>query len=98
MLTIAQSKNTIVVAYRCWKILRGLSDGITLSFMRVVYTRCTIDANFGRLKQSFRKSEVDTMSDVVTDIDETCEAKVPLRYCMVLAKMVHISCRILKAH
>lgn len=78
---VGQNKNKTVIAYLCWRVLCGLSEELTLSFMRVGHTRCSVDAKFGRLKQSFRKSDVDSVADVVTAVAESCAANIPLRYC-----------------
>ena len=67
---VGQNKNKTVIAYLCWRVVCGLSEELTLSFMRVGHTRCSVDAKFGRLKQSFRKSDVDSVADVVTAVAE----------------------------
>ena len=78
---VGQNKNKTVMAYLCWRTITGLSDEMSLSFMRVGHTRCSVDAKFGRLKQSYRKSDVDTMDDVVRSVAESCAANIPLRFC-----------------
>ena len=42
-----QNKNKSVMAYFCWRIMAGLEDEITLSFMIVGHTRCSADGGFG---------------------------------------------------
>ena len=42
-----QNKSKSVMAYFCWRIMAGLEDEITLSFMIVGHTRCSVDGGFG---------------------------------------------------
>jgi len=63
-----------VIAYLVWRTMSGLSDNIELSFMRVGHTRCSVDGYFGLLKQRYRSSNVDTMDDVSSVIESSCEA------------------------
>ena len=77
---VGQNKNRSVIAYLSWRVLTGLSNEIELSFMRVGHTRCSVDAKFGRLKQSFRGMEVDTMVDVIKAVSSSCDANIPLRF------------------
>jgi len=70
---VGQNKNRTVMAYLCWRVIHGLSDEMSLAFMRVGHTRCSVDAKFGRLKQSY--------CDVVQAINSSCAANVPVRYC-----------------
>ena len=44
--------------------MTGLSDSITLSFMIVGHTKFTPDSCFGLLKQQFRRTHVETLSDI----------------------------------
>ena len=78
---VGQNKNRFVMAYLCWRVMHARSEKMQLSFMRVGHTRCSVDAKFGRLKQQFRQSEVDTMEDVVSAVDQSCEANTATRYC-----------------
>lgn len=75
---VGQNKNKSVLAYFAWRIMCGLSDDITLSFMRVGHTRCAVDGYFGLLKQQFRKSDVDTLEDVKFAVAASCKANVPV--------------------
>ncbi len=48
---VGQNKNKSVLAYFMWCTLVGLTEEITLPFMRVGHTRCMVDACFGLLKK-----------------------------------------------
>ena len=63
-----------------WHIMRGLHDSVELSFMRVGHTRCTVDAYFGRLKKTFRESDVDTMQQLCDVVNNSCQANVAKPY------------------
>ena len=77
---VGQNKNRSVIAYLAWRVLVGLSDELSLSFMRVGHTRCSVDGYFGLLKKSFRSNEVDSMADCVKMIDDSCGANEALRF------------------
>ena len=67
-----QNKNKTVLAYLAWRCATGLSDDITLSFMRVGHTRCAVDSYFGLIKQKWRNSENDTLDDVHLAVPSSC--------------------------
>lgn len=77
---VGQNKNKSVMAFICWYVMHGYAEEVIISFMRVGHTRCSVDAKFGRLKQQFRNSEVDSMDDVVSAVDSSCAANDALRY------------------
>ena len=60
-----QNKNKSVLAYLCWRVLCGLEDSISLSFMVVGHTRCAVDGGFGVAKKAFRASDTDTAPQLV---------------------------------
>ena len=47
---VGQNKNKTVLAYFMWCTIVGLSEEVTLSFMRVEHTQRVVDACFGLLK------------------------------------------------
>ena len=67
-----QNKNKTVLAYLAWRCATGLSDDITLSFMRVGHTRCAVDGYFGLIKQKWRSSDNDTLEDVDRAVSSSC--------------------------
>eukprot|EP00117_Sycon_ciliatum_P014441 scpid95674/ scgid14697/ len=76
-----QNKNRTVIAYLAWRTITGLNDSIDLMFMRVGHTRCFVDGGFGFLKQKYRKSDVDTVDQLVKVTDESVHFNKALRYC-----------------
>lgn len=66
---VGQNKNKSVLAYFMWRTLVGLSEEITLSFMRVGHTRCMVDACFGLLKKRYRSSDCDIMDHLKSTIE-----------------------------
>ena len=66
-----QDKNRTVVAYLSWRTIVGLNTDINLCFMRVGHTRCFVDGGFGFIKQRYRKSDVDTVAQLATVVDES---------------------------
>lgn len=45
------------MAQMSWRILAGLEDTITVSFMEVGHTRCAVDGGFGLAKKKYRASD-----------------------------------------
>ena len=68
---VGQNKNNMVVQYLAWRILAGLSETVELSFMLVGHTKFAPDRFFGLFKRLFRRSLVDTMTDVVRVVKES---------------------------
>ena len=60
-----QNKNRHVVGYFAWRTITEQHWSITISFMRVGHMRCLVDGFFGQLKKKYRRSDVDTMEDLV---------------------------------
>lgn len=71
---VGQNKNQCVMGYMWWRVVRGLSEELHLSFMRVGHTRCSVDGYFGLMKIKYRSSEVDSMEDVDTVVNTSCSA------------------------
>ena len=67
-----QNKNRTVAAYLSWRTLAGSNKDINLEFMRVGHTRCFVDGGFGLLKQQYRKSDIDTVEQLATAINDSC--------------------------
>ena len=66
---VGQNKNKSVLAYLMWRTLVGLTEEITLSFMRVGHTRCLVDACFGLLKKRYRASNCDRMQHLKETVE-----------------------------
>ncbi len=48
-----------------WRVMRGLHESITISFMLVGHTKFSPDWCFGLLKRKFRKTKIDSLDDLV---------------------------------
>ncbi len=48
-----------------WRVLKGLHESITISFMLVGHTKFSPDWCFGLMKRKFRKTKVETLDDLV---------------------------------
>ena len=70
ILTVNSSLN---MSYLSWRCYAGLSDRVSLSFMRVGHTRCAVDGYFGLIKQRWRWSKNDTLSDVEVAVNQSAE-------------------------
>ena len=57
--------------YLCWRVMVGLNDTITLSFMIAGHTKFSPDSCFGLLKQQFRKTCVDTLQDLSDVVEKS---------------------------
>ena len=55
----------------------GLNDTIDLMFMRVGHTRCFVDGGFGLVKQKYRKSDVDTVSQLAEAVNSSAAFNTP---------------------
>ena len=69
-----QNKNKTVLAYLLWRVLTSRHRHITLSFMIVGHTRCTVDGFFGLFKQTYRRSDADTMAHLVEVVERSASA------------------------
>ena len=59
-----QNKNKSVMAYFCWRVMAGLEKCITVSFMVVGHTRCSVDGGFGLAKKAYRQADCSTIQDL----------------------------------
>ena len=64
-----QNKNSYVLWYLTWRVMVGLHQSCTYSFLIVGYTKFACDWCFGLLKQSFRKSFVSLLYELATVVD-----------------------------
>ena len=60
-----QNKNNYVIWYLMWRVMTGLNNKITLSFMLPGHTKFSPDGYFGLLKSKYRKSNIDDLQDLV---------------------------------
>ena len=64
-----QNKNSTMMQYLQWRVMTGLNDSITISFLLTGHTKFTPDRCFGLIKKKFRRTNVNSLNcikDVVT--------------------------------
>ena len=57
--------------YLAWRMLAGLNNSITLSFLIVGHTKFSPDWCFGLFKQMYRRSKIGCLDDIARVIDES---------------------------
>ncbi|XP_065893388.1 uncharacterized protein [Dysidea avara] len=68
-----QNKNRFLMCYFMWRILTGLHDEITISFLPVGHTKFSPDWGFGLLKQKYKKTFVGCLDDIVKVINQSAK-------------------------
>lgn len=68
-----QNKNRYMIYYLNWRVLTGLHDEITLSFLPVGHTKFFPDAGFGMLKRKFRLTKVGCLTDIANVVKQSAE-------------------------
>ena len=66
-----QNKNNYVLWYLCWRIIHGLHEHVTYSFLIAGHTKFSPDWCFGLLKQKVRRTFVSSLFDIVEAIDKS---------------------------
>ena len=59
--------------YFMWRILTGLHDEITISFLPVGHTKFSSDCGFGLLKQKYKKTFVGCLDDIVKVVNQSAK-------------------------
>ena len=59
--------------YLSWRVLSGLHQHITISFMLVGHTKFSPDWCFGLLKQKYKKTFVSSLGDIVDVVNSSAE-------------------------
>ena len=59
-----QNKNSAMLHYLLWRVLQGLNQSITLSFLIAGHTKFAPDRGFGLIKRVYRKTKVDCLEDI----------------------------------
>ena len=57
--------------YLAWRVMVGLNDEITLSFLIVGHTKFSPDWCFGLLKRAFRRTKVGCLDDIVRVVENS---------------------------
>ena len=72
-----KNKNRFMMYYLAWRVLVGLHDEITLSFLLVGHTKFAPDWCFGLAKQCFRKTNVSSLDDIANTVSRSSFVNVP---------------------
>ena len=70
-----QNKNAIMVQYLLWRVMTGLHEEITLSFMIPGHTKFSPDWCFGLLKK-YRRTKIGGLTDMVGVVNESATVNV----------------------
>ena len=68
-----QNKNKFMIWYFLWRVCTEKHDKITLNFLITGYTKFAPDWCFGLLKQTFRRTPVSCLSDMVSDVNSSTD-------------------------
>lgn len=71
-----QNKNKTVIGYFLWRVAMGLHESISLHFMEPGHTKSMCDACFGKIRQLFRRSDVDTVSQLAEVVNKSANINV----------------------
>ncbi|XP_070552474.1 uncharacterized protein [Ptychodera flava] len=66
-----QNKNKTVIHYFCYRTSTGLHDEINYHFLEPGHTKCICDACFGKIRQVYRRSDVDTVSQLADIVSKS---------------------------
>ena len=79
---VGQNKNNYLMWYLMWRVMNGLHEKITITFMPPGHTKFSPDSYFGLFKIKYRKSTIDSLGDLVACVSHASEkgALVPQPY------------------
>jgi len=79
---VGQNKNNDLMWYLMWRVMNGLHEKITITFMPPGHTKFSPDSYFGLFKIKYRKSTIDSLGDLVACVSHASEkgALVPQPY------------------
>ncbi len=70
---VGQNKNNYLMWYLMWRVMNGLHEKITLTFMPPGHTKFSPDSYFGLFKIKYRKSTIDSLGDLVACVSHASE-------------------------
>ena len=73
---VGQNKNNTMLQYLLWRVLVGLHQSITLSFLIVGHTKFAPDWCFGLFKQRYRRTKVGCLDDIAGVVDKSAHCNV----------------------
>ena len=68
---VGQNKNNALLQYMMYRVLTGLHDKITLSFLIVGHTKFSPDGYFGLIKRHYRRSQVYTYNQLADIVESS---------------------------
>lgn len=71
---VGQNKNNVLMQYLLWRVMTGLNETITLSFMLVGHTKFAPDRFFGLIKRRYRHTPVYSINDMVKVVQSSTVA------------------------
>ena len=72
-----QNKNRYMMQYLMWRVLTGLHEEVTISFLPVSHTKFAPDWCFGLAKQSFRRTKASDLDDTANSVSSSSGVNVP---------------------
>ncbi len=72
---VGQNKNNFVMWYLMWRVMNGLHEEMTLSFMVPGHTKFSPDSYFGLFKIRYRCSTIDSLADLVDCVANTSSSE-----------------------
>ena len=72
-----QNKNRYMMAYLMWRVLVGLNEEITISFLVVGHTKFAPDWGFGLFKRLFKRTKVGTIYDIADVVRKSTDVNHP---------------------
>lgn len=75
-----QNKNKTVVHHFTWWVGKGLHQEINYHFMEPGHTKCICDGCFGKIRQLFRRSDVDTPSQLSSLVERSARINYSVMY------------------
>lgn len=70
-ITVQDNKNRYVMAYFCWRVMVGLHREVTVRFQIPGHTKCLVDAGFAHIKKLYRRTDNDSLSDLVRTVEKS---------------------------
>ena len=66
----------ILLRYLAWRVMVGLHESITLSFLLVGHTKPSPDWCFGQVKRLYRRSQVNCLNEIVKVVESSARCNV----------------------
>lgn len=74
---VGQNKNRFLMYYLMWRVMAGLHDEATISFLPVGHTKFAPDWCFGLMKQCFRRTKIGDLDDIANCVSLSSAVNVP---------------------